>query len=326
MEIYKPISVELEHRIKVAGLHTGTQKTYLREIRRFSDWLSHQVGKCISPAEALQHAQDYIDGRMAAGNSSYTIHTSAAAICKALSPEIIDCGIAVPMHFLKYPKRSISIKGRDIGTGRNDRTPGNTRVVKLAEKLGIRAHEYAGLKGKDLIQHDGYLWVVVQKGKGGKYQEQLVHRSCEDTVREIFAGVDPEGSLFSTSEIRACVHANLHAIRREHAQECYKEYTTYTVIERERLEQILHTRFLHKFDKKVKKGFLTETEGYNLGNTAWYKEYVGKSPVYQCRGIIKDTLLADDRPIEYDRLSLLATSVFDLSHYRCDVTVAHYML
>ena len=31
-------------------------------------------------------------------------------------------------------------------------------------------------------------------------------------------------------------------------------------------------------------------------------------------------------PVKYDRLAVMAVSIFHLSHWRCDVTVANYLL
>ena len=45
---------------------------------------------------------------------------------------------------------------------------------------------------------------------------------------------------------------------------------------------------------------------------------------YICRGSIRRNMMQNGRPIRYDRLALMAVSVFHLAHWRADVTVAHY--
>lgn len=47
---------------------------------------------------------------------------------------------------------------------------------------------------------------------------------------------------------------------------------------------------------------------------------------YWLRGANKRFALVHDLPIKYDRLAVMATSVFHLSHWRCDVTIASYLL
>ena len=47
---------------------------------------------------------------------------------------------------------------------------------------------------------------------------------------------------------------------------------------------------------------------------------------YKLRGDNRRRALEEGRPVEYDRLALLAVSAFDLSHWRVDVTVSNYML
>ena len=46
---------------------------------------------------------------------------------------------------------------------------------------------------------------------------------------------------------------------------------------------------------------------------------------YYCRGNVRKAMLAAGSPIVYDRLALMAVSVFHLSHWRTDVTVKYYM-
>ncbi len=56
----------------------------------------------------------------------------------------------------------------------------------------------------------------------------------------------------------------------------------------------------------------------------WKQREFGDS--YKLRGSNKELARRLGRPTEYDRLAVLATSVFHLSHWRCDVTVSNYLL
>ena len=47
-------------------------------------------------------------------------------------------------------------------------------------------------------------------------------------------------------------------------------------------------------------------------------------PYYVQKGVRED-MIAHHRPVCYDRVALLAVSVWHLSHWRCGVTVGNYM-
>lgn len=46
---------------------------------------------------------------------------------------------------------------------------------------------------------------------------------------------------------------------------------------------------------------------------------------YFCRSGVRSSMEANGRAIRYDRLALMAVSVFHLAHWRADVTVKNYM-
>ena len=185
----------------------------------------------------------------------------------------------------------------------------NFPVIELNNRLGIRKEEILDLKGADLIERGGNLYVRVRRGKGGKYQEQLVLKINEEYVRNCFAGHGPNEYIFSKEARKACAHANLHACRRELAQQCYAYYEELLKDpdEREKIKDLLEQKFKENPNKKNK---------FNRAKM--------DSP-YVARGKVKLELYEAGRPLTYDRLALLATSVLHLAHYREDVTVKNYM-
>ena len=48
--------------------------------------------------------------------------------------------------------------------------------------------------------------------------------------------------------------------------------------------------------------------------------------MWDAKGASKQRAMELGRPTSYDRLALLAVSVFHLSHWRLDVTVSNYMI
>ena len=62
-----------------------TLQTYLREVDRFSDWLKAQGVKMrCTEQEAARQVPAYLQSLIQAGRSPNTVHTAAAALCKAL--------------------------------------------------------------------------------------------------------------------------------------------------------------------------------------------------------------------------------------------------
>lgn len=78
-----------------------TLQTYLREVDRFSDWLKAQGVKMrCTEQEAARQVPAYLQSLIQAGRSPNTVHTAAAALCKALP----GCGLA--MSQLPHPRRT----------------------------------------------------------------------------------------------------------------------------------------------------------------------------------------------------------------------------
>ena len=137
-----------------------TLTNYLRAARRFSRWLKEKGHKSGLPiAEAVQYIQDYLDSLMARGLAPSTIHTEAAAVCKALG---------VHMRDYHYPKRiTPPTKGRDperIAAMEAD--PKFAEIIPFVGAVGIRRAEYLDLRGRDLVRRDGHCYVHVAQGKG----------------------------------------------------------------------------------------------------------------------------------------------------------------
>lgn len=102
---------------------------------------------------------------------------------------------------------------------------------------------------------------------------------------------------------------DLHHVRAVQAQRAYQYYVERLCNEpeyRAQLEAEIKVRW-RKYNKR-----------------RWKQREFGGS--YKLRGSNKELARRLGRPTEYDRLAVLATSVFHLSHWRCDVTVSNYLL
>ena len=274
---------------------SALNSTYETRIDQYVKWARDNGLKYATIAQVKESLSDYLSYRAERWGAS-TVHTDAAALCKACRVSMSD----YPTIYRGQPS-----KGR---TGaRNDRNDLNSRVVSFAERVGIRKDEYQALKGTDYTERGDDAFVVVRKGKGGKQQEQYIQPEDRDFVRSYFDGM--ENYVFSKAEMKACQHANLHGIRRELAQKNYDRYCRElrTPEARERMKDRLEAIFKKNPKKKDK----------------FDRDLMDKP--YITRGKVKQELLDAGRPVVFDRLALMAVSVLHLAHYREDVTVKNYM-
>lgn len=217
----------------------------------------------------------------------------------------------IPLDKIQKPKRVTSQNTRSRGLkdvdSRTDSTrEASPRLCDFAAVAGIRRAEYAQLKSNDLVYDEsGYLCVQIRRGKGGKYQLQRVLPGDEMFVRSFFDG--SESCVFKREEIKNKI--DLHHLRAVLAQRAYYYYA-------ERLRNEPEYRLQLETEIKAR------WRKYN--KRRWKQhEFVG---AYKLRGANKELARRLGRPTEYDRLAVLAASVFHLSHWRCDVTVSNYLL
>lgn len=248
--------------------------------------------------QILEYIPTYIEERRALGKSEATLHTDLAALCKALD---------VSMSRYETIHRDQPTRGRDIDS-RRDRNDENSRVIDFAKMVGIRKNEYKDLKGSDFIERDGRCYVIVRNGKGGKYQEQLIAPWDVERVKEFFAGKKPDEYIFSLKEMNACHHANLHEIRREHAQDMYLYYKELLKdpAQRTEMKDLLERRFN---DNPKKEG--------KFDRELMDREYV-------CRGTVREEIISQGKEYAFDRLAAMAVSNLHLAHYRIEVFTKHY--
>ena len=112
--------------------------------------------------------------------------------------------------------------------------------------------------------------------------------------------------MFSRAEMRNEI--DLHALRAIQARRAYDHYC-------KRIEQ--------EGREKLKKEIQARWEKYS--GKPWNESLIREKP-YFIRGENKKLAKEHGLPLVYDRLALMAVSVFHLSHWRLDVTVSNYML
>lgn len=296
--------------------NNNTAKIYKREIKKFGAWARERGFKsvqAIHSAGSVAVLQQYEQFLELQTGSPATIHTKLAPICK---------GLGVPMSDVNKPKRGAGSLSRSRGGENNQQgkkealSPKFARLVAFQRSTGIRRAELARLKGGDLVKdQDGYLCIRVIRGKGGKSQLQRILPQHTGTAIRTMAAIRPDQHVFSADEMANCI--DLHSMRAELARDAYVYYANRLQTEpgyRDQLRGELQRRWQSCQDQR-------------RSGAAWQRfrrELYSQEP-YKLRGANRQAAADRGRPVEYDRLAMMAVSVFHLSHWRLDVTSVNYL-
>lgn len=255
--------------------------------------------------------QGYEKQLEASGYSPATIHRRLAAPCKATGISMLE---------IEKPKRTAGkiTRSRNPDANKQGRIEATearyNRLIRFQNAVGIRRAELSRLTGADLVIDEmGYLCVYVERGKGGKTQLQRILPEDEKTVLEIFQAADPEQKLFSPEEMQNKI--DLHALRREHAQRAYKYYADRLKNEPGYKYQC-RQELMARYDERHRPG---------ASRQRFIADITNEQP-YKLRGENRQKAIEQGKETEYNRLALMAISVFCLSHWRSDVTVTNYLI
>lgn len=285
------------------GKHTSQKswRIYLHSTIRFGEWCKKEY-KCRHFEDCREHIQDYADWLRKQGKSASTIHSYLAGVCRVYEVSLTE--IQKPRRVVSANTRSRGLKAVDKRKDASRET--SSRLYDFASVVGCRRAEYARLRGSDLVHDEsGYLCVRIRRGKGGKYQEQRVLPGDEVLVSSYFDG--SEELVFAKSELKNKL--DLHHLRAVLAQRAYFYYA-------ERLRK--EPGYREQLEQEVKARWRAHNK------RRWDQhEFEG---IYKLRDANRRLARKLGRPTEYDRLAVMAVSVFHLSHWRNDVTVSNYLL
>ena len=297
---------------KDAPMLKKTEAQYKKHALTYAEWAKSAYG-CKTLDDCRAHIQDYADFLVAISKTPSTTHTYLAGICRVLDVPLED--IKKPIRVVAHNTRSRGRKAVDIrkDAGR-DASP---RLYDFASIVGIRRNEYLHLASDDLVVDDFGNWCVrVKKGKGGKRQLQRILPEELPAIQEVFRHPADEQHLFSKEELTNKI--DLHHLRALRAQRMYKYYLEHIQSEKGYREQLISEikRTWEKDDDA------REENGYHPKR--WKDCKVNGN--YVLRGHNRELALKNGLPVSYDRLALLAVSIYHLAHWRHDVTVANYLL
>ncbi len=294
------------------SMSSNTVKQYKKHAQEFGAWCKEHY-KCKTVDECKKHIQDYSDYLRASGKSASTIHTYLAGVCRVLDVPLDT--INKPIRVVAHNMRSRGVK--PVDARRDAGREASPRLYDFAQVVGIRRAEYLHLTPDDLVFDDfGRPCVLVRKGKGGKRQLQRILPEELPAIKAVFDAPADEEHLFSRDELKNKI--DLHHLRALRAQKMYRYYLDKienTPRYREQLiTEIRHT-WEHDDDTRKENGYRAKR---------WSDMKVTGN--YVLRGNNRKLAQKHGLPLQYDRLALLAVSIFHLSHWRHDVTVANYLL
>ena len=289
-----------------------TENQYKKHALKFAEYCKSTY-RCKTLEECKEHIQDYSNYLIASGKTASTTHTYLAGICRVLD---------VPLENINKPIRVVAENTRSRGTKAVDirKDAGrevSPRLYDFAGIVGIRRNEYLHLAPDDLVVDNLENWCVrVKKGKGGKQQLQRILPDELELVKAVFDHPADEMHLFSKAEMDNKI--DLHHLRALRAQQMYNYY-----LERIRTETNYREQLIAEIKHTWEQDDLNRIDnGYRPKR--WKDCKVNGN--YVLRGHNRELAQKHGLPVSYDRLALLAVSVYHLAHWRHDVTVANYLL
>ena len=288
-----------------------TRRAFVSNYKRFIDYCRTEFD-CRTKEECGQHIQEYADNLVGRGLSASTVHSYLAPV--GLFHSVPLDGIKKPKRVTAQYKRSRSDNGKAQRSDNDISNPKYARTVEFQKCVGIRRAELKRLKGSDFVYDEsGYPCVCVQRGKGGKNQLQRLLPEDVEFVRYYFRDKGPDELIFASEEFKNKI--DYHHLRALQAQRAYDYYAflCQTKEGREQLEQEVRLRYeTTKINKKT-------------GKPALFKEHLIQGNYY-LRGENRKLAKLKGLPTKYDKLCLMAVSVFHLAHFRNDTTVFSYIL
>lgn len=300
----------------------ASRRTYRRGAEGFARFLREKGITRLSrlpKGQGMALLQEYANSLESSGKRPSTVHSYLAGAAHALG-RVQGC--KYNLRDIEKPRRSGSIQGRDPmrnHQGKEERVKAEySRLVAFAECVGVRRNEYRHIDGRSYRPDEsGYMCVWV-RGKGGKIQAQRILPCAVPVVNAAMSGVCGKECLFHKSEMKNKI--DLHSFRRQVARKAYDHYLYRLNTDpgyREQLQRELLARFdaMHPHDRPRADAKARAVFVRNITQ----RDYI-------CRGANARRLRDQHRSIAFDRLAIMAVSVFHLSHWRLDVTVNNYLV
>lgn len=256
-----------------------------------------------------------------AGIAQSTIHTMVAGAC---------CGLGIPSNGIVKHGTAMD-KSKSLGRSERARAAlekeTNREIVQFQKMVGGRRAALGRLTGKDFgFDSSGNACVIFRRDKGGKDQYQVIMEKHIDAVKAYFDRCKADERLFPQIDH----DLDLHGLRAEHSRRMYQYYRSglcSTPQGREQLRQQLWARYT---DPEIgcKAWLLAKEKGdkSRMRKLEYRFRKQMEDGTYYLRGANRQAAIERGRPVAYDRLAVLACSVFSLSHWRLDICAKSYLI
>lgn len=194
----------------------NTYRAYMRQCNQFVAWARQNApeGQKLRTLEDCRpYAAGWLQSRIDAGYSPYTVKLQAAALCKLYGASAADLGLP------STPKRHRADISRSRGTAVRDAdfsTSRNQEIISFCRHTGLRRRELGTIKGTDLCWGaDGTAYIHVTHGKGGRERDAVIL----DNDPEVIARMQAAGDDLVWPRIPS--HMDVHGYRADYATALY---------------------------------------------------------------------------------------------------------
>ncbi len=178
-----------------------TLRTYLDQCVRFTKYCKETHG-CRTLEEGRQYADEYLQKLLDEGKSPYTLKTIRSALAKLYGEPGKNFTVDIPKRRRKDIKRSRGPVAMDAHFNPEK----HQALITFCKATGLRRMEVSALRGTDFIVHEGYLYVIVRRGKGGKKRLVPVLPEYTKQVHEMMVRAG-EGKVFKVIPAAMDVHS-----------------------------------------------------------------------------------------------------------------------
>lgn len=290
-----------------------TRRNFLTWYRKYINYC-RQYHDCKTKDECKKYIQEYINHLEKHGYTASTIHSYLAPITLYHGYSLKD--FKKPVRYTsEYSKsRSFTDKIERFDEDLNNPPAKYIRSVEFAKRVGCRRNDLYHICGGDLVKDEaGNYAIRLTHSKGGKYQEQRIWREDYEFIKTYFDGV-PEGQpIFKREEISPRI--SYHYLRAQNAKRAYYKY----------LEMIKDPAGKAKLEKEIRARWNRLNISKKTGKPKPFHDRILEGD-YVLRGKTRAFAIKNGLPVRYNRMAVLATSIFMLSHWREDVTICSYLL
>ena len=181
-----------------------TMTAYLKSCEQFVVWARKTYG-CKLIDHARQYVGLYLQQRMDAGKSGWTIRLDACALAKLYQCRSTDFGVKLPTRHRADVKRYIGIEEKVEAFEKS-----YSNLAQVCKSCGLRVHELRELHVDDVyINPRGKCIIIVRKGKGGKPRYVI---ALDDSIMKFVEQAKQAGRVrvFSSIPSGAPVHWYRH--------------------------------------------------------------------------------------------------------------------